>query len=575
MAASVLFLIPARARSERLPGKNLRLLGGIPLVGRAVRAALAAARSLDGHGHRVVCSTEDDAIARVASEWGAEVPFVRPPELAADSADVADVAVHALERLEAQGQRFAALALVRPSSPLVLPEDLAAAVRSFLGGPGQPVASVSPALHGGQSFHLIDGCLHVLDTPGGAVVALNGAVVVADPDSLRRTRRLVEPGRTLACVMPVERGARVDTPAALYHCEALLSASNPRVEVAGRAIGSGAPCFVIAEAGVNHNGEAELAHRLVDAAADAGADAVKFQTFDPDLLATADAPRAEYQERATGQGGSQHEMLRQLALPREAHAELAEHARRRGILFLSSPFDAGSADFLHELGVPAFKIPSGELTNHPFLAHLARKGRPLLVSTGMSRMVEVAAAVDAIRAEGDVPLALFHCVSSYPTEPRHANLRAVATLRNAFGVPAGWSDHTPGTDVALAAVALGADLLEKHLTLDRTLPGPDHQASLEPDELERLVLELREVELALGDGEKEPQPTEAAVAAVARKSLHWAADLSAGTLVAEQHLRALRPGTGLPPSRLHGLAGRRLRHAVSGGAQVREGDLEP
>jgi N-acetylneuraminate synthase len=354
-----------------------------------------------------------------------------------------------------------------------------------------------------------------------------------------------------------------------------LSPPASALEIQGRRIGAGAACFVIAEAGVNHNGQVELAHRLVDAAAEAGADAVKFQTFDPELLAAADAPQADYQRLATTSSASQREMLRELVLPREAHAELARHAGDRGLVFLSSPFDRPAADFLEQLGVPAFKIPSGELTNHRLLAHVARFGKPMLVSTGMSLMEEVASAIAAIRAARDVPLALFHCVSSYPAEPRHANLRAIATLAREFGVPAGWSDHTPGTVIAVAAVALGADLLEKHLTLDRELPGPDHRASLEPGEFARLVREVREVESALGDGRKQPQPPEAAIAAVARKSLHWSVDLPAGTLVTEEHLYASRPGTGLPPSDEARITGRRLREAVRAGTRVREQDLEP
>ena len=215
--------------------------------------------------------------------------------------------------------------------------------------------------------------------------------------------------------------------------------------------------FVIAEAGVNHNGDPAMAARLIDAAAAAGADAVKFQTFDPAALASPGAPTAAYQRRAGESGADQREMLARLALPAEAWAGLQRRAHERGIEFLSTPFDDGAADLLEGLGVPAFKVGSGELTNLPFIARLAARGRPLLLSTGMADMVEVAAAVDTVRANGDPPLALFHCVSSYPADPADANLRAIETLRRAFGVPTGWSDHTPGIEVAVAAVAAGAD----------------------------------------------------------------------------------------------------------------------
>ena len=350
--------------------------------------------------------------------------------------------------------------------------------------------------------------------------------------------------------------------------------SAPEIAIGGRRVGPDQPCFVIAEAGVNHNGDLELARRLVDAAAEAGADAVKFQTFSADRLATAAAPLADYQRRNTGIEDSQRAMLHRLELTAEAHRELMARCRERGILFLSSPFDEDSADFLEELGVPAFKIPSGELTNVPFLAHVARKGRPLIVSTGMATLDEVRPAVETIRQAGSPPLALLHCVSSYPAQPADVNLRAMATLREAFAAPVGFSDHTAGTDIALAAVALGANILEKHLTLDRTLPGPDHLASLEPDEWIAMVAALRRIEAALGDGRKRPAPSEADAARVARKSLVAAGDLPAGCVLRRDHLAVRRPGTGLPPGRLESVLGRRLRQALAAGAVLTEDLLE-
>ena len=350
--------------------------------------------------------------------------------------------------------------------------------------------------------------------------------------------------------------------------------SAPDIAIGAKRVGPGRPCFVIAEAGVNHNGDLDLARRLVDAAAAAGADAVKFQTFSADRLATAAAPQADYQRRNTGIEESQRAMLRRLELPAAAHRELMARCRERGILFLSSPFDEDSADFLEELGVPAFKIPSGELTNAPFLAHVARKGRPLIVSTGMATLEEVRAAVEVLRRAGDPPLALLHCVSSYPAAPADVNLRAMATLREAFATPVGFSDHTAGTEIALAAVALGASILEKHLTLDRTLPGPDHRASLQPDEWTAMVAALRRIEAALGDGRKRPAPSEEDAARVARKSLVAACDLPAGGVLRREHLAVRRPGTGLPPGRLESVLGRRLRRPLAAGAVLTEDVLE-
>jgi N-acetylneuraminate synthase len=335
-------------------------------------------------------------------------------------------------------------------------------------------------------------------------------------------------------------------------------------------IGVGHPSFIIAEAGVNHNGDLALARRLVEAAMDAGANAVKFQTFSADRLVTAAAPQAEYQKRNTGIEESQYAMLKRLELSEAAHRDLLRHCQARGILFLSSPFDEASADFLEALGVAAFKVPSGEITNTPFLAHLARKGKPLIVSTGMSTLDEVRQAVETIRQAGDPPLALLHCVSNYPAAPADINLRAMATLRQAFAVPVGYSDHADGIEIALAAATLGACIIEKHFTLDRTLPGPDHKASLEPGELAALVRSIRQIETALGDGSKHPAASETDTAAVARKSLVAVCDLAVGTVLERSHLAIRRPGTGLPPSRLEAVVGRRLRRALPAGAVLME-----
>jgi N,N'-diacetyllegionaminate synthase len=338
--------------------------------------------------------------------------------------------------------------------------------------------------------------------------------------------------------------------------------------IAGRRIGDGAPCFVIAEAGVNHNGSIDKALALIDAAAASGADAVKFQTFSADRLASADAPKARYQLAGTPAAESQRDMLRRLELDEAAHHILMTHAAERRILFLSSPFDEESADLLERLRVAAFKIPSGELTNHPFLEHVARKRRPMIVSTGMATLAEVADAVAVIRRAGAPDFALLHCVSAYPAPPEDANLRAMATLARACGVPAGWSDHTPGTDIAIAAVALGAAIVEKHLTLDRTLPGPDHAASLEPAEFRALVTAIRNVAAALGDGVKRPTRAEEDVAAVARKSLVARRDLAAGHVLQLGDLFARRPGTGLAPALLPQLIGRTLRQTVHEGEML-------
>lgn len=329
------------------------------------------------------------------------------------------------------------------------------------------------------------------------------------------------------------------------------------VTIGHRRIGDGHPCFVIAEAGVNHNGDEQLATRLVDAAADAGADAVKFQTFEADELVAPGARKAGYQQTAGPDGESQLAMLRRLQLAPDVFARLRDHCERRSIQFLSSPFDAGSLRLLDELDVPAIKLGSGELTNLPLIEAAAATGRPLIVSTGMATLDEVEAAVAVARASAGGVIVL-HCVSRYPAPPELSNLKAIVTLRDALGVPVGYSDHALGSDVSLAAVALGACVIEKHLTLDRELPGPDHAASLEPDAMKAMIASIRTVESALGTGRKEPAPGEDEIAAVARKSLVARRDLPAGHVLAEGDLAVRRPGHGLPPSALATTLGRIL-----------------
>lgn len=321
--------------------------------------------------------------------------------------------------------------------------------------------------------------------------------------------------------------------------------------------------FIIAEAGVNHNGSLDQAFRLVEAAKASGADAVKFQTFQAELLATPMAHKAAYQERTVPSSESQLQMLQRLQLDAEAHRQIIGHCKKVGIEFLSSPFDRQSADLLESMDLRMYKIPSGEITNIPFLEHLAHKGKPLILSTGMSTLVEVDEAVQAIKAAGKVPLTLLHCVTEYPAPYEAVNLRAMLTLKKEFGLSVGYSDHTLGIEIAVAAAAIGAEVIEKHFTLDRSLPGPDHAASLEPAELKQMVTAIRNVEAALGDGIKVPAACELPNILVARKSIVAARTLQAGHRLADQDLSIKRPGTGLAPKLLSSLVGRTLRVAVA------------
>jgi N,N'-diacetyllegionaminate synthase len=317
--------------------------------------------------------------------------------------------------------------------------------------------------------------------------------------------------------------------------------------------------LIIAEAGVNHNGEINLAKKLITAAAAAGADLVKFQTFSAKNLVSSSAPKAEYQKKTTESSESQLEMIQKLELSREDHTVLIEECRANGIGFFSTAFDFQSFDLLMELGcLEQIKIPSGELTNLPLLRYMSRFGKPLMLSTGMANLGEIEAAIEAIEVAGTPRhlITVLHCTTEYPTPMEDVNLCAMVAMKKAFGVSTGYSDHTPGIEIPIAAVALGATVIEKHFTLDRNLPGPDHKASLEPHELKAMVEGIRNVERALGDGVKRPSPSELKNKPIARKSLVAIRPISAGEAFSAENIGAKRPGTGLSPMLWDEIVGR-------------------
>ncbi len=340
-------------------------------------------------------------------------------------------------------------------------------------------------------------------------------------------------------------------------------------------------CYIIAEAGVNHNGSVELALQLIETAAAAGADAVKFQTFRTDTIVKPGTAKAEYQKENTGDG-DQYDMIRALELSEADHHRLAARCTELGIDFMSTPFDTWASKLLLGLGMRRIKIASGELTNRPFLEHLAEQGRPLILSTGMGSLDEVRRAVgwiDAAWRRAGHPgstadyLTVLHCTSNYPAAPSDVNLKAMQTLGRELQVPVGYSDHTLGIEISLAAVAMGATVVEKHFTLDRSMPGPDHQASLDPDQLGALVSGIRAIEMAFGDGIKAPRESELPVRALVRRSAFTARELPEGTPLAAADLVFLRPGTGIGPEHANELIGRKLARTLPAGAKLDWSDL--
>lgn len=305
--------------------------------------------------------------------------------------------------------------------------------------------------------------------------------------------------------------------------------------------------FIIAEAGVNHNGDIDIAKKMIDAASEAGVDAVKFQTFKAEKIVSMNAQKAEYQLENTNNTESQFEMLKKLEIDKKTHLELIEYCKEKKVMFLSTPFDIESVKMLVELGIGIIKIPSGEITNLPYLREVARQKRKVILSTGMSNMQEVKEAVQVLKENGAKDITVLHCNTQYPTPMEDVNLRAMIRMKDELKLEVGYSDHTQGIEVPIAAVAMGATVIEKHFTLDKTMEGPDHKASLEPDELREMVKAIRNIEKALGNGEKNKTESEVDNLAIVRKSIVAACKIEKGELFTGKNLTVKRPGNGINP----------------------------
>ncbi|MBI4439672.1 N-acetylneuraminate synthase [Candidatus Woesearchaeota archaeon] len=346
------------------------------------------------------------------------------------------------------------------------------------------------------------------------------------------------------------------------------------IKVGNKTIGIDEPCFFIAEAGVNHNGDMKLAKKLIDEAKNAGADAVKFQTFKTELIVTESAKTADYARRKTGTE-SQKELLKKLELSKEDHIELQKYANKRGIMFFSTPHsDEWSVDLLNELKVPLFKIGSGDLDNLPFLKYVARAKKPMIISTGMATLDEIKEAVQTIRGELNEQIVVLHCTTSYPCDIKDSNLRMMNTIREECSVLVGYSDHTTDVITPSIAHALGAVVVEKHFTLDRNLPGPDHQASAEPSELKEAISLLRKTELLLGSPMKELTEAELKIREIARKSIVARTDIQKGQDITKDMLAIKRPGTGLRPKMLGSVVGKKATRAIKKDEMLQKTDFQ-
>jgi N,N'-diacetyllegionaminate synthase len=568
----VLALVTARGGSKGFPGKNLALLAGRPLVTWAHRV-LAEFRA-QHPSHEIVVRLSTDSPAIAAAWPPSDRPsHLRPAELSGDEASSFAVVEYELDQMAALGRPCDAVLLYQPTSPLINCHDVDNLWQVINSGAKAAIGVV-------KVQHPVQWAFAREET--GLLSPLNGdhstrrrqelpqgwmptGIYFIRVETFRSQRGFAPHGITIGVEIPLERAIDIDLPADLDNATAALQCSHVErpFSIGKRSIGGSSPCFVIAEAGVNHNGNVDMALDLIRAAATTGADAVKFQTFTTSELVTHDAQKCAYQVTNTGSDDGQASMLRRLELGADIFAQLKAEAERLNLAFLSTPFDWPSTLLLHNLGIDAFKLGSGELTNLPFLGRIAELGRPLIISTGMSTLDECENAAACIRSHGNPPVAWLHCVSCYPAPHNQSNLRAMDSLRVALGGPIGMSDHSTGAEISVAAVARGAQIIEKHLTLDRTLPGPDHAASVEPKELADLIRQVRLVEAALGDGIKKPAPCEENTAAAVRRSLVAVRALAIGHVLTESDLVIKRPGTGILPAALSQVVGRQLKRGIA------------
>jgi len=591
----VLGVILARAGSKGLPDKCVRPLLGRPLIEYTIDHALAARRL-----SAVVLTTDSPAARRIAAARGIEV-IDRPPELATDTASVDAAARHAVQVWEQRhGAHVQVVVLLYANIPVRAAGVIDRALELLERSGASSIRTVAPiGRHHPDWLHRLEGDRMVQFRPNsisrrqdleplyyhdGAVIAVTRAALFEALSSPDDQQAFLGPDRR-ALVQRCEDAVDVDEPFDLAVAEAILRAARPGnadplpaepapggpvLKLGSRTIADGAPAVIVAEAGVNHNGSLDEALRLVDAAAESGADAVKFQLFRAAELATDGAALAAYQraggapDRSYDRIASQREMLQRLELTDEDFAAIRRRCAERGLSFLATPFSPADVARLTALDPAAIKIASTDIDNTPLLRAAAGTGRLLILSTGAALLEEIDAAVRRLSEWGCAGrLMLLHCVSCYPTPLKVTNLRAVATLRRRFGVLTGLSDHTTSALTGGWAVALGARLLEKHFTLDRSAPGPDHAMSLDPAGLRRYIRHVRSAERALGSGQLGMSPIEAEVRALARKSVVARRDLPAGTLLSPEMLTIKRPGGGIRPDELESVVGRRLLRDVA------------
>lgn len=576
----IIAIIPARGGSKGIHHKNIVLLAGKPLIAYTIEEAKKS-KYID----KIIVSTDDNDISKISKLYGAEVD-IRPTELSKDSTPTLHVLQYLIKKFDNKFNPDIVI-LLQPTSPLRKSMCIDSSIEKLLKTNCDSVISVSSLKYNPVTIVSVDDDilkmnaidLSNLRRQDSNLYHINGAVYVIKKDILMKQKEYLLGKDNRVIMMSEEDSIDIDTPLDLDLAELQLKkTSNKQISIGRQAIGEDYPCFIIAEAGVNHNGSLELAKKLVDAAKQAGADAVKFQTFESENLVSKTTVMAEYQKKNIGRIQSQFEMLKKLELSHEDFIELKDYCDKKGIIFLSTPHTDKAADFLEDL-MPFFKLGSGDLTNIPFLERVAKKNKPIILSTGMGTLEEIEEAFNTIKKYNN-QIILLHCTTSYPCPREEVNLKVINTLKDKFNVLVGYSDHTEGIDIPLMAASLGAVVIEKHITLDKKMPGPDHKSSLNPKELEEMIYSIRDKKVIkipkeiLGTGIKKPTENELEIAKLVRKSIIAAKNISANTKLTEDMLVIKRPGTGIPPKELKNLIGKTAKKQIKKDRLIKPSDIK-
>lgn len=577
---NILFFIPARCGSKGIKDKNIYPLYGIPLISYSIMAIRKALPFFKKFENKIFVSTDCNKIAKISKDWGAEVPFLRSKNISQDKSDVIDAIFYSAKKLEKLNFKPDIIILIQPTSPLIEAYHIKQAFKLFK-DKKKPIISITELEIPiswifnlkGKNLKINEKVLHLRQKQRQKYYRPNGAIYISSLEDLKEYKSFYTE-KTLGYLMDYENSIDIDSKEDLLIAEKILEyrlkkEKKRKVEILGRKIEEGKDIFFIAEAGVNHNGKLEIAKKLVDLAKEAGADAVKFQTFKTEKLVSSLSKKADYQLATTNPEESQFDMLKKLELLEKEFIELKEYCDKREIIFLSTPFDLESLEFLERLKVPAFKIGSGDLNNYFLLKEVAKKGKPIILSTGMAYFYEIFNSLELLNKYGNDKIVLLHCITNYPAKAEEANLNVIRNLKFIFRKPVGFSDHTLGEEVALQSLAFQPCIIEKHFTINKNMEGPDHKASLSPEELKSLINKLKNLRFSFGNGEKKLSKEEEKNRKIVRRSLFAKSFIPKGTIIKEEYLEALRPGNGMSPMEVEKILGKKTKFDIKKGEMIK------